>query len=141
MWTRRERCALIAMVDLAVHGGAKPVQARAIAERQKLPLPFLEQVIHALRQAGLVTGRRGPGGGFRLAEAASVIRAGDIVRAARSPKARAPAGEARPLRASALAMLCDATLAAAEAASARYLDGLTLDELRRRGSLDADFVI
>jgi len=128
------------MVDLAVHGGPKPVQARAIAERQRLPLPFLEQVIHALRQAGLVTGRRGPGGGFRLAEAPTAIRAGDIVRAARS-KSRSAPRPAAPLQAGALTALCDATLAAAEAASARYLDGLTLDELRRRGSLDADFVI
>jgi Rrf2 family protein len=45
----------------------------------------LEQVFQRLRRAGLVTARRGPGGGHRLARAASEITLRDVVEAVEGP--------------------------------------------------------
>jgi Rrf2 family protein len=56
-----------ALIDLAAHYGEGPVQTHAIAERQGLPEPYLNQLMTTLRQAGLVTSKRGPSGGHALA--------------------------------------------------------------------------
>ena len=52
--------------DLALHGQAGPVKLAEIAQRQELSLAYLEQLFAKLRQAKLVKGVRGPGGGYRL---------------------------------------------------------------------------
>src|SRR2546427_3198364 len=49
------------------------VPAREIAERQQIPLRFLEQQLGALSKAGLVESFRGAGGGCRLARASDEI--------------------------------------------------------------------
>ncbi|MDR7486786.1 MAG: Rrf2 family transcriptional regulator [Armatimonadota bacterium] len=56
-----------ALLDLAAHYGEGPVHTRAIARRQGLPEPYLNQLMVTLRQAGLVTSKRGPAGGHALA--------------------------------------------------------------------------
>jgi Rrf2 family protein len=56
-----------ALIDLAAHYGRGPIQTHAIAERQGLPEPYLNQLMTTLRQAGLVTSKRGPAGGHTLA--------------------------------------------------------------------------
>ena len=43
---------------------------RDIAERTGLPQPYLEQILLALKGAGLVRSKRGVGGGYVLARAA-----------------------------------------------------------------------
>lgn len=55
-----------ALIDLAEHYGQGPVHSHAIAERQGLPEPYLNQLMTTLRQAGLVTSKRGPAGGHTL---------------------------------------------------------------------------
>jgi Rrf2 family protein len=61
------------------------VQARETAERQGVPLRYLEQILQDLRRAGLVEGKRGPGGGYALARAASEVRLSDVVAALDGP--------------------------------------------------------
>lgn len=56
-----------ALLDLAACYGDGPVQTRMIARRQQLPEPYLNQLMSTLRQAGLVTSKRGPTGGHALA--------------------------------------------------------------------------
>ncbi|MDR7521454.1 MAG: Rrf2 family transcriptional regulator [Armatimonadota bacterium] len=56
-----------ALLDLAAHYGEGPVHTRAIARRQGLPEPYLNQLMATLRHAGLVTSKRGPAGGHALA--------------------------------------------------------------------------
>jgi DNA-binding IscR family transcriptional regulator len=53
--------AIKALVRLALADGDAPVQARAISEYAAIPVKFLEQVMHDLRQGGLVRSRRGKG--------------------------------------------------------------------------------
>ena len=50
-----------------------------ISKRQDVSLPYLEQLFVKLRRAELVDSVRGPGGGYRLARAASEIRVSEIL--------------------------------------------------------------
>lgn len=63
----RGRYAVTALADLAGCGLCGPVCLSGIAERQKISLPYLEQLFVLLRRAGLVRSVRGPGGGYLLA--------------------------------------------------------------------------
>ncbi len=83
----RGRYALRAMVDLAQHGDHGPVSRQDIAERQEISADYVAQLFRHLQTAGLAEGVKGPGGGYRLARDAAVIRAGDVVRAVEGPVA------------------------------------------------------
>lgn len=63
-----------ALVDLALHYGQGPVQSRDIAARQGLPEAYLNQLMPALRRAGLLVSKRGPTGGHTLSRPPSDIR-------------------------------------------------------------------
>ena len=76
---------IMAVIDLALTNGDDPVQAKAIADRQGIPLRFLEQILSALRHAGLVESSRGAHGGYRLAKPAADIRVGDVLQAVEGP--------------------------------------------------------
>ena len=56
-----------ALLSLALHGAETPTSVRDIAERTGLPQPYLEQILLALKGAGLVRSKRGVGGGYVLA--------------------------------------------------------------------------
>jgi Rrf2 family iron-sulfur cluster assembly transcriptional regulator len=58
---------------------------RDIATRTGLPQPYLEQILLALKGAGLVKSKRGVGGGYVLAKAAEEITIGAIVSAVDGP--------------------------------------------------------
>jgi len=58
---------------------------RDIAERTALPQPYLEQILLALKGAGLVRSKRGVGGGYVLARPAEEIRLSEIVSAVDGP--------------------------------------------------------
>jgi Rrf2 family transcriptional regulator, cysteine metabolism repressor len=73
------------MVDLARNWGNGSVSLHAVAERESLPEAYLEQLVGALRRAGLVTGKRGAGGGYQLTKEPAAITAGEVVRALEGP--------------------------------------------------------
>lgn len=75
------RYSVTAMLDLAIHDKAGPVTLGDISQCQGISLSYLEQLFSNLRKAGLVKGVRGPGGGYRLAKAASDISIAQIIRA------------------------------------------------------------
>ena len=81
----RCRYATLALFDLAYHAGEDPTQVRQIAERQSIPLRFLEQIFQDLKRAKLVEGKRGRKGGYQLARDPHEISLGDIVRATEGP--------------------------------------------------------
>ena len=76
---------IMASIDLALQNGRAPVQSKAIARRQAIPVRFLEQVLHAMKQAGLVDSVRGAQGGYTLAKASSEISLAEIVEALDGP--------------------------------------------------------
>lgn len=63
------------------------VKAETIASAQKIPPKVLEAVLAELRRADLVTSRRGPDGGYRLARPAAEISIADVIRAVEGPLA------------------------------------------------------
>jgi len=73
------------MFDLAFHGEGASSQIKDIAERQAIPVRFLEQIFQDLRRASLVSSKRGPRGGYQLARPAREISVGDVVRALEGP--------------------------------------------------------
>jgi len=75
----------MAMADLARIENGKPVTLADIAARQEISLSYLEQLFAQLRRGGLVTSMRGPGGGYKLAQAASDTRISDIIMAVDEP--------------------------------------------------------
>ncbi|WIG60619.1 MAG: Iron-sulfur cluster regulator IscR [Ktedonobacterales bacterium] len=72
---------LRAMIDLAAHYGAGPVPSGAIAERQRIPEHFLDQLLIMLRRAGLLKSLRGPQGGHMLARPPAQICMNDVIHA------------------------------------------------------------
>lgn len=75
------RYAICGLFDLAYNADLEPVQLRVIGERQQIPPRYLEQIFQRLRKAGLVAGKRGPGGGYTLARGTSEITLRDVVEA------------------------------------------------------------
>ena len=75
-----------ALLSLALHADESgPTSVRDIAERTGLPQPYLEQILQALKGAGLVRSKRGAGGGYTLARPADDIRLSEIVSAVDGP--------------------------------------------------------
>lgn len=75
-----------ALLSLALHADCDgPTSVRDIAERTGLPQPYLEQILLALKGAGLVRSKRGVGGGYVLARPAGAITLGQIVSAVDGP--------------------------------------------------------
>lgn len=84
-----------ALLSLALHenGKTEPTSVRDIAERTGLPQPYLEQILLALKGAGLVQSKRGVGGGYVLARPAAEITLGQIVAAVDGPIVAGDFGE------------------------------------------------
>jgi Rrf2 family protein len=83
-----------ALLSLALHPvEGVPTSVRDIADRTGLPQPYLEQILLALKGAGLVRSKRGVGGGYVLASSPRDIRLSDIVSAVDGPIALGDFGE------------------------------------------------
>lgn len=84
--TARGDYAVRAAVELAAAGG-ETRKVADLAAAQHIPARFLENILLALRRAGLVHSRRGTDGGFRLARPAEEITLADVLRAVEGPLA------------------------------------------------------
>lgn len=74
--------AIDAMVDLATHSRDDNIESiKDIAIRRKLSEKYLEQIVGALRRAGLIISIRGAGGGYKLAKATDQITILQILQA------------------------------------------------------------
>ena len=73
-------------MSLTLHASESgPTSVRDIAERTGLPQPYLEQILLALKGAGLVRSKRGVGGGYVLAKSPADIKVSDIISAVDGP--------------------------------------------------------
>ena len=79
-----KRCeyGLRALIDLGIAGeqGRPYLRAAELAAHERIPVPFLEQILLQLRQEGYLASRRGKNGGYALAKPMTAIRMGDVVR-------------------------------------------------------------
>ena len=74
---------LIISLHLARHGrgAGQPVAARELADAERLPADYVEQILLRLRRAGLVESVRGAKGGYYLARDPSAISVRDVMTA------------------------------------------------------------
>ena len=88
--SKRGEYGLRAMISLAEAQKNSPtgmVQIKEISAREQIPSKFLEQILLALKNAGLVHSKMGVGGGYYLAKAPKEITLGQIVRTLDGPLA------------------------------------------------------
>jgi len=77
----RSRYGIRALTQLAKRDNVEPVSLSSIAESELIPIRYLEQIFGKLRSAGIVCGRRGPGGGYVLCRPPTEITLFDVVSA------------------------------------------------------------
>src|ERR1700687_4349438 len=65
--SRKGILAIATVIDVAINARGRPVSAKALAARHKLPPRHLEPVLQALVRDGLLKGIRGPHGAYDLA--------------------------------------------------------------------------
>ena len=80
----RGHYAVLLMYELARSGAALSSLA-VISASQKISQGYLEQIIKPLREADLVSGKKGFGGGYTLTKAPAAITVGDVIRAVEGP--------------------------------------------------------
>jgi Rrf2 family protein len=87
--SKKGEYALRSLINLGLAAEVKRdlVQVSELAESDQLPVKFLEQIMQALKEAGLVSSMRGKFGGYRLAKPAREITIGQVVRLIDGPLA------------------------------------------------------
>lgn len=88
--TTKARYGLRALCHVAHRGYAS---AQTISERQAIPSRYLEEIIGELRKAGLVVGKRGPRGGYRLAKPPEEIAVSEVLEALTTQAASSSTGD------------------------------------------------
>jgi Rrf2 family iron-sulfur cluster assembly transcriptional regulator len=124
---RKGTLAITAVLDIALHARGKPVAAKALASRHRLPPRHLEPVLQALVRTGILRGVRGPRGGYELAREETDINANDILRAAGTVEDGEPAIKGSPL----LTGTVIPALAEAESAFSTALTRITVADLAK----------
>jgi Rrf2 family protein len=78
--SRRSEYGLRALTDLVRHGDDGPIALATLAERDRLPLKFLEQIMATLKHAGIVRTTLGAHGGYAIATDPSTVSLGRVIR-------------------------------------------------------------
>lgn len=90
MLSMRAKYALKALVYLARVQDRGPVLIGEIADSQKLPRKFLEQILLELKNLGILKSKQGKTGGYSLAKPTAQIQVGTVVRVFNGPLAMVP---------------------------------------------------
>jgi Rrf2 family protein len=122
--------ALRAAAELAA-AGENPIKREAIAGAQGIPVPFLEQILLALKRAGIVSTRRGPDGGYWLARPAAEVTLGEVIRAVEGPLANVQGARPEDVAYLGSAVALQEVWIAVRANLRAVLDEVTLDDLAR----------
>jgi Rrf2 family transcriptional regulator, cysteine metabolism repressor len=78
---------VLAILALSLHSDRGPLQVKSIAQKERIPVRFLEQVMSLLKKKGLVESVRGPHGGYLLTKSPDQIRLGEVLQAIEGPVA------------------------------------------------------
>jgi Rrf2 family transcriptional regulator, iron-sulfur cluster assembly transcription factor len=125
---RKGILAIAAVIDVALNARGRPVAAKALASRHRLPPRHLEPVLQALVRHGILKGVRGPRGGYELAREARRISADDILRAAGTVE---EPGEMPMTGSALLSQVVAPALAEAERSFAAALGRISVEDLLR----------
>jgi Rrf2 family protein len=78
--SNKTRYAILALTKLAREYGKGPVQIREIAESERIPQRFLENILLELRKLGILGSKLGRDGGYFLLKKPGEVTLSDIVR-------------------------------------------------------------
>ena len=82
----RDEYACSAVLELALNYDTElPVRVQDIAQRQRIPMKFLFQIMQILKRVDLVRSRRGTEGGYTLSRPPGQVTVGDVIRAVSGP--------------------------------------------------------
>jgi Rrf2 family protein len=90
MLSRKAKYGLKALIHLAHHAGEGPVLIEDLAQSERIPRKFLEQILLELKKKGLLASRKGRGGGYQLGKGPDAIFMGEIIRVLDGPLAPVP---------------------------------------------------
>jgi Rrf2 family protein len=90
MLSKKTQYAIKALVILGKNYGKEPMQILRIAQEDKIPKKFLEQILLELRNAGLLVSKKGAGGGYSLNKDPSEIFLTQVLRITGGPIALLP---------------------------------------------------
>ena len=80
MISTKGRYAVRILLDLAEHRDAGYIPMKEVVKRQGMSLKYVERILPALRDAGLISGLHGKGGGYRLTKNPEQYTVGSILR-------------------------------------------------------------
>lgn len=86
-FSKKSEYALRALIELTHQHGKSRLQRYKIAQRQNIPVEFLEQILLSLKRAGLLASRRGVSGGYALIKPPRQITLGQVIRLLDGPLA------------------------------------------------------
>lgn len=77
--SKKSEYAVRAVIILASQGMDRPMQTGDMANQGKIPRKFLEQILLTLKNGGIITSKRGVGGGYRIARESRKITVLQVV--------------------------------------------------------------
>jgi Rrf2 family protein len=91
--SKKGEYAVRALVEIGFESHLRPhslIQISTVAQRTNIPEKFLEQILLALRNGGVLRSKRGVEGGYSLAKPAEQITLGEVIRLLDGPLAPIP---------------------------------------------------
>jgi Rrf2 family protein len=80
MLSKKTQYAIVAMVRLAKEYQNGPILISDIAKTERIPKKFLEVILLELKNQGMVSSKKGKGGGYYLIKPPTEINLADIIR-------------------------------------------------------------
>ncbi|MFD2743258.1 MULTISPECIES: RrF2 family transcriptional regulator [Sphingobacterium] len=90
MLSKKTKYAIKALMLLGRNYGKDPMQIVKIAEEERIPKKFLEQILLEMRNAGMLYSKKGAGGGYSLNKAPEDIYLSQVMRLIDGPIALLP---------------------------------------------------
>ncbi len=90
MLSKKTKYAIKALMVLGRNYGNEPMQIVRIADEERIPKKFLEQILLEMRNAGILYSKKGAGGGYSLNKAPEDIRLSQVMRLIDGPIALLP---------------------------------------------------
>ena len=88
--SKKGEYAVRALIEIGLEAKSRPnslIQISTVAQRTNIPEKFLEQILLALRNGGVLKSKRGVEGGYSLAKDADEITLGEVIRLLDGPLA------------------------------------------------------
>lgn len=123
----RAKLAVNVLVYLALREQCEPVPLPDLAQRHKVSLSHLEQIVAKLRRRRLIEPTKGPGGGYTLGPCGDAVNVAEIVRAVDGDGTKRVRGKPKPVELA--ADLAQEFWRALQSAVMTHLETVTLKSL------------